>query len=113
MQFIRHAIALLAVVASTHTMVASQDSHVVNTTGDFVALCDVSTDAPLYAASMAFCLGYIDAVMDYHAALTAGPTMAPRRTPRTAGRHDGRAVPHALSRFLRTATGSLQTRRHL
>ena len=83
MQFIRHAIALAAVVASTQILAASQDSHEVNTTGDFVALCDVSTDDPLYHASMAFCLGYVDAVMDYHAALTAGPKYDPIACPDT------------------------------
>ena len=83
MQLFRYAIALLAVVASTHTLATSQHGHIVDTTGDFVALCDVSKDDPLYAASMAFCLGYIDAVIDYHAALTVGPKYDPIACPDT------------------------------
>jgi len=83
MRIIRHAMALFAVVVSTCSMAASQDSRAVNTTGDFVALCDVSANDPLYEASMAFCLGYIDAVIDYHAALTAGPRYDPITCPDT------------------------------
>ena len=81
MQLIRYAIALAAVVVSTHTLAASHESHAVSTTADFVALCDVAADDPLYEASMAFCLGYIDAVIDYHAALTAGPKYDPIACP--------------------------------
>ena len=83
MQLFRQMIALAAVVASTHTLAASHDSRAVSTTADFVALCDVGTDDPLYQASMAFCLGYIDAVIDYHAALTAGPKYDPITCPDT------------------------------
>lgn len=81
MRIIRYAIALAALVISTHTLAASHESRAVSTTADFVALCDVSTDDPLYEASMAFCLGYIDAVIDYHAALTAGPKYDPIACP--------------------------------
>ena len=83
MRIIRYAIALAVLVISTHTLAASHESRAVSTTADFVALCDVSTDDPVYAASMAFCLGYIDAVMDYHTALTAGPKYDPIACPDT------------------------------
>ena len=46
------------------------------TTEDLIELCSVSADDPLYNAAMGFCLGYIDAALDYHAALTAGPEQA-------------------------------------
>ena len=73
MQLIRHAIALAAVVASTQTLAGAPQAHQVTTTGDLIELCSVSVDDPLYGAAMGFCLGYIDAALDYHAALTSGP----------------------------------------
>lgn len=36
----------------------------------------MSAGEPLHDAAMGFCLGYVDAVLDYHAALTAGPNNA-------------------------------------
>ena len=83
MQLMKHAIALAAVVVSTHALATSHEGHAVSTTADFVALCDVTTDDPAYEASMAFCLGYIDAVIDYHDALTAGPKYDPIACPET------------------------------
>ena len=73
MRLIRHAIALAAVVASTQVLAAAPQDHQITTTGDLIELCSVSIDAPLYNAAMGFCLGYIDAALDYHTALTAGP----------------------------------------
>jgi gamma-glutamyl phosphate reductase len=49
-----------------------------------IELCSVSADDPVYPAAMGFCLGYIDAAMDYHAALTAGPKYDPIACPETA-----------------------------
>jgi hypothetical protein len=54
------------------TQAITPDNYDVSTTGDLIALCSVSVDDPLYNAAMGFCLGYIDAAMDYHEALTAG-----------------------------------------
>jgi len=73
MKYIRHAIALVAIFSSTHALAVTPENYDVRTTGDLVELCGVNTDDPLYEAAMGFCLGYIDAAMDYHAALTAGP----------------------------------------
>ncbi len=73
MKVIRHAIALAAIFSSTQILADTAVDYDVPTTGDLVKLCSVSADDPLYQAAMGFCLGYIDAVMDYHAALTAGP----------------------------------------
>ena len=73
MKVIRHAIALVAIFSSAHTLAVTPENYDVTTTGDLVELCSVSADDPLYEAAMGFCLGYIDAAMDYHAALTAGP----------------------------------------
>ena len=83
MQLIRHAIALAAVVASTQTLAAAPQDRHVTTTGDLIELCSVSADDPLYEAAMGFCLGYIDAALDYHAALTAGPKFDPLTCPPT------------------------------
>lgn len=81
MQLIRHAIALAAVVASTQTLAVTPENYDVMTTGDLIELCSVSADDPLYDAAMGFCLGYIDAALDYHAALTAGQKYAPIACP--------------------------------
>ena len=71
MKFIRYVIAIVAIVTTTQAL--ALDDYDVPTTGDLIELCSVSADDPLYEAAMGFCLGYIDAAMDYHAALTAGP----------------------------------------
>ena len=81
MQASRYAIALAAVVASTQTLAAAPQGHQVTTTGDLIELCSVSADDPLYNAAMGFCLGYIDAALDYHAELTAGPNNDPITCP--------------------------------
>lgn len=73
MKLIRYVTALAALAVSTQTLAAAPQDHDVTTTGDLIELCSVSVDDPLYNAAMGFCLGYIDAAMDYHAALTAGP----------------------------------------
>ena len=77
MRFVPYAIALAVVLASTQTLAATPQGKHVKTTGDLVVLCDVSRDNPIYEAAMGFCLGYIDAVIDYHTALTAGPEYDP------------------------------------
>ncbi|RLA05391.1 MAG: hypothetical protein DRQ54_08160 [Gammaproteobacteria bacterium] len=77
MKLIRRMIALAAIFTSVFVsaQALAQTSNVndVVTTGDLVELCSVSADDPLYEAAMGFCLGYIDAALDYHTALTAGP----------------------------------------
>ena len=67
-------IALAAIFASTQTLAGTSVDYDVPTTGDLITLCSVSADDSLYEAARGFCLGYIDAAMDYHAALTAGPS---------------------------------------
>jgi len=84
MRFIRHAIAFAALVAATQTLAGAPQDHQVISTEDLVEMCSVSADDPLYNAAMGFCFGYIDAVMDYHAALTAGPEYDPIACPETA-----------------------------
>ncbi len=81
MKLIHYIIALAVLISPIQNLAASQDSRPVSTTADFVELCDVSADDPAYATSMAFCLGYIDAVIDYHDALTAGPKYDPIACP--------------------------------
>ena len=76
MRFIQQTIALAAVVASTQSLAATPANYDVTTTADLIELCSVSADDPLYDAAMGFCLGYIDAAIDYHAAITAGPQNA-------------------------------------
>ena len=79
MKLIRYVILMVAVAASSQIL-AGQDHHV-TTTGELIELCSVSAGAPAYDAAMGFCLGYIDAALDYHAALTAGPGNDPIACP--------------------------------
>lgn len=81
MRLIRHAVALAAVVASTQTLAAPPQDYHVTTMGELMELCSVSAGDPLYEAAMGFCFGYIDAALDYHAALTAGPRFDPIACP--------------------------------
>jgi gamma-glutamyl phosphate reductase len=83
MKLIRYVIALAAVAASTQTPAGSPQGRQVNTTEDLIELCSVSAADPVYDAAMGFCLGYIDAALDYHAALTAGPKYDPIACPET------------------------------
>ena len=73
MKLIQYVVALAAFVASSQTLAGALQDHQVTTTEDLIELCSVSADDPVYPAAMGFCLGYIDAALDYHAALTAGP----------------------------------------
>ena len=47
------------------------------TAADLVAFCGVAEDDAAYDAAMAFCFGYLDAALDYHAVLTAPPKFEP------------------------------------
>ena len=84
MKLFRYVIALSALVLSTQGVAATAQQRHVESTGDLVELCSVSAGDPLYDAAMGFCLGYIDATMDYHAALTAGPKNDAIACPETA-----------------------------
>jgi hypothetical protein len=72
MRIIRPLTTLTALVVSTSALAAPPAGKDVATTRELVQLCSVSADDPAYAAAMGFCLGYIDAALDYHAALTSG-----------------------------------------
>jgi hypothetical protein len=76
MKLIRYVIALAVLAASTQALAVAAQGRQVTTTEELVELCSMSADDPLYSAAMGFCLGYIDAALDYHAALTAGPKYA-------------------------------------
>jgi hypothetical protein len=77
MPFIRYAIVLAAIAAASQLPAATPAPRQVRTTGDLVELCSVMPEDPSYPTAMGFCLGYIDAVLDYHAALTAGARFNP------------------------------------
>ena len=81
MKLVKHAIAFFAIVAATQILAEPPKDSAVSTTGDFIAFCNVSEDDPTYEAAMGFCLGYIDAVMDYHEALTVGSKFDPIACP--------------------------------
>jgi len=77
MQLIRTVIALAASVISIHALADMPESQDVATTAALIDLCNVSPDDATYPAAMGYCLGYIDAALDYHAALTSGPNNDP------------------------------------
>ena len=81
MRHIPHALALVAVIATTPALAEKPAGRHVNTTADLIELCGIGVDDPSYPAARGFCLGYLDAVMDYHEALTAGPTFSPIACP--------------------------------
>jgi len=83
MKLFRYVIALSILVLSTQSAAATAQQRHVESTGDLVELCSVSAGDPLYDAAMGFCLGYVDAAIDYHAALTAGPKNDPIACPET------------------------------
>jgi hypothetical protein len=72
MQFILRGIALAAAVVSTIALAERPTVKHVATTEELIELCSVGADDPSYAAAMGFCLGYLDAALDYHMALTSG-----------------------------------------
>lgn len=72
-----------AVLLAGRAAALNPEGFKVVSTGHLVELCSVPTDDPVYSVAMAFCYGYIDAVMDYHAALTAGDRYAPIACPET------------------------------
>jgi len=84
MKLIQYVITLTVLAAATQASAATPQSRHVETTGDLIELCSVTAGDPLYDAAMGFCLGYIDAAIDYHAALTAGPKYDPIACPETA-----------------------------
>jgi len=51
------------------------------TTADLVKLCSMPVDAMFYQAGMGYCLGFIDAAHDYHAAITSGDLLKPIACP--------------------------------
>jgi len=81
MQFMRYAIALAGIVASSSALAVPPAGKHIDTPAELAELCSVSADDPSYAAAMGFCLGYIDAALDYHAALTAGEKFNPIACP--------------------------------
>ena len=84
MKLMRYMIIMAAFAASGEALaVTPQDQHV-STTADLIELCSASPGDPNYQAAMGFCFGYIDAAMDYHAALTEGPRYEPIACPQTA-----------------------------
>lgn len=83
MRIIRLTLALAAIVFSTHALAAMPEGNDVATTAALIELCNMSADDPAYPAAMGYCLGYIDAALDYHAALTAGPGNDPIVCPDT------------------------------
>ena len=74
-------LAVAGMLAASQVLALNPAGFQVNTTGHLVELCSVSAGDPHYDAAMGFCLGYVDAAMDYHQALTAGEKYKPLACP--------------------------------
>jgi hypothetical protein len=81
MQIHKTLFAITAMLVSSQAAALNPEGFEVVNTGHLVELCSVSADDPLYNAAMGFCLGYMDAAMDYHQALTAGDKYQPIACP--------------------------------
>lgn len=81
----KHRILLAAsgMLAASQVFALNPAGFQVVTTGHLVELCSVSAGDSYYDAAMGFCLGYVDAAMDYHQALTAGEKYKPLACPDT------------------------------
>jgi len=51
------------------------------TTHNLVNLCSATWGDDQYAAAMGFCLGFVDAAMDYHRVITSGDLVKPVACP--------------------------------
>jgi hypothetical protein len=83
MRTVKAALAALVITLSGQAQALNPEGFMVENTGHLVELCSVSADDALYNAAMGFCLGYVDAAIDYHQALTAGDKYAPVACPDT------------------------------
>ena len=85
-------IAIAAMLAASQAAALNPQGFQVENTGHLVELCSVTADDPLYSAAMGFCLGYVDAAIDYHQAMTAGDKYAPIACPDTEVTREGLVV---------------------
>lgn len=68
-------------IAAPPAYTADKADFNVRTTRDLVNLCSVQSDGDMYEAAMGFCLGFLDAAHDYHAAITSGDMLQPIACP--------------------------------
>jgi len=83
MQIQKTVLAIAAMLAASQVAALNPQGFEVENTGHLVELCSVTADDPLYNAAMGFCLGYVDAAIDYHQAMTAGDKYDPVACPET------------------------------
>jgi hypothetical protein len=74
-------LAAVALLVSSQAVALNPTGFKVKTTSHLAELCGVSVNDPLYEAAMGFCFGYIDAALDYHAALTEVKSRDPLTCP--------------------------------
>lgn len=74
-------LAIALAIATSPAYTANTADFNVNTTRDLVNLCSAQSGDDMYAAAMGFCLGFVDAAHDYHAALTSGDMLKPIACP--------------------------------
>ena len=81
MQVQKTLLAIAAMLATSQAAALNPMGFDVEKTSHLVELCSVSAQDPLYNEAMGFCLGYVDAAIDYHQAMTAGDKYAPVACP--------------------------------
>lgn len=64
-------------IGSPQAVALTAENFTVTTTRDLVRLCEATPSDALYDVAKGFCLGYVDAAMDYHTALTGESKFKP------------------------------------
>lgn len=64
-------------IGSPQVMALTTENFEVTTTRDLVQLCEAPPNDDYYDVAKGFCLGYIDAAMDYHSAMTGESKLEP------------------------------------
>mgnify|MGYP001551683342 CR=1 FL=1 len=75
------ALGAVLVLAAPVASAVNQTDFEVRTTRDLVSLCSATQGSDMYGAAMGYCLGFVDAAHDYHAAITSGDMVKPITCP--------------------------------
>ena len=71
----------VALLYGTQAFAVDSADFKAKTTRSLVNLCSVTWGDEEYEAAMGFCLGYVDAAMDYHRTITSGDLVKPIACP--------------------------------
>ena len=76
-----HTLAMALLLAGSPVLALDKSDFEVKTTRDLVTLCSATANDDMYEAAMGYCLGFVDAAHDYHAAVTSGDLLKPIACP--------------------------------